>query len=398
MTDKVVLVIGGGIGGPATALFLKRAGFQPIVFEAHEHASDIGGGLQIAPNGMGILRQLNLSDELLKSGVESAEFCFENQFGKKLACIPNGPAELYEVPAVHISRSVLHRTLLNELHRQEISIHYSKRLQTIDLGDDHVVATFADGSTAAGAILIGADGIHSQTRQIIFPHAAPPYYTGLITVGGFAENHALTPIDADHQTRAHLIFGLNGFFGYGYYDRANPSAVMWWSHLQRTEEPSSEEVRSTGTEELRKKIIEHHRGWAEPAGTILQSTHRILWGPVHDLKNLTAWSKGRVALIGDAAHAISPHAGQGASLALEDAICLANHLRSYGYHEAFAAYQQDRQRRVEKIVAEARKRGEGKHAIPPNAAKIRDFMLSMFLRLRGKHLFDEAYQYRSTWN
>ena len=116
---------------------------------------------------------------------------------------------------VHISLSVLHSTLLNELQRQEVPIHYSKRLQTISSNEHHVIATFADGSTAAGAVLIGADGIHSQTRQIIFPDAPGPSYTGLITVGGFAEHDALKPNDAKQQTRAHLIFGLNGFFGYG---------------------------------------------------------------------------------------------------------------------------------------------------------------------------------------
>jgi 2-polyprenyl-6-methoxyphenol hydroxylase-like FAD-dependent oxidoreductase len=103
-------------------------------------------------------------------------------------------------------------------------------------------------------------------------------------------------------------------------------------------------------------------------------------------------------LVGDAAHAVSPHAGQGASLALEDAICLANHLRKLEFGDAFSAYQKERQPRVEKIVAEARKRGEGKHALPPNAAKIRDFILSAFLKLKGKHLFDEAYQFKSVWD
>ena len=298
---------------------------------------------------------------------------------------------------VHISLSVLHSTLLNELQRQEVPIHYSKRLQTISSNEHHVIATFADGSTAAGAVLIGADGIHSQTRQIIFPDAPGPSYTGLITVGGFAEHDALKPNDAKQQTRAHLIFGLNGFFGYGYYDRAHPSAVMWWSHLQRLEEPSAEELRFTSTEALRKKMIDHHRGWAEPVELILQNTSRLLWGPVHDLPDLATWSKDRVVLIGDAAHAVSPHAGQGASLALEDALCLASHLRNGGYQNAFSKYQRDRQQRVETIVAEARKRGEGKHSLPPNAARIRDFMLSLFLRFRGKHLFDDAYRYKETW-
>src|SRR6202012_1335158 len=124
-----VLVIGGGIAGPAIALFLKKAGFEPIVFEAYEHASDIGGGIQLAPKGEGVLDQLGLAVPLLKEGLESAEFSFENQSGTVLARIPNGPAARYGLPSVFISRAVLHETLLSELDRQKISIHYSKRLQ-----------------------------------------------------------------------------------------------------------------------------------------------------------------------------------------------------------------------------------------------------------------------------
>ena len=116
------------------------------------------------------------------------------------------------------------------------------------------------------------------------------------------------------------------------------------------------------------------------------------------MPNLKTWSKDRVVLIGDAAHAISPHAGQGVSLALEDAICLAKHLRRLSYEEAFVAYQQDRQARVEKIVAEARKRGDAKHALTPGAARIRNFILGMFLRLRGDRIFEEAYRYTADWD
>lgn len=398
MREKTALVIGGGIAGPAMALFLKRAGFGPIVFEARESASNIGGGLQVAPNGMNVLRQLGLSSQLLHAGVESAEFCFENQAGKRLACIPNGPASRYEIPAIHIRRSVLHEVLLQALQQQAIPIHFSKRLKLIASNENELRVTFTDGATAIGSILVGADGIHSQTRRIIFPDAPLPAYTGLMTVGGFAESDALKPQNRQQQTCAHLIFGLNGFFGYGYFDPANPSAVMWWSHLQREAEPSEDEVRSMAIEELRRKILDHHRGWVEPVQTILHNTSRILWGPVEDLPDLPQWSEGRAVLIGDAAHAISPHAGQGASLALEDAICVAKHLRNNSHGEAFVKYQHERQTRVEKIVADARKRGEHKHALPSNAAKVRDFMLSMFLRLRGKHMFDEAYQYAATWD
>jgi 2-polyprenyl-6-methoxyphenol hydroxylase-like FAD-dependent oxidoreductase len=398
MTKTRALIIGGGIAGPAIALFLKKAGLDPIVFEAYERASDIGGGLQIAPNGMRVLSQLDLAERLRTLGIESAEFSFENESGRSLACLPNGPASRYGLPAIFISRSALHVALLSELERQQIPIHYSKRLQGIASNATCVKVEFADGSYAEGSILIGADGIHSQTRRIVFPETPSPSYTGLMVIGGFAQDPALQTPNAKLKSRAHMIYGANGFFGYGYYDPANPAAVMWWSHQQRVPEPSKEELRSIDPDVLRQRLIEQHRGWAEPVPTILRNAQKILWGPIHDLPDLNTWSKDRVVLIGDAAHAISPHAGQGVSLALEDAICLARHLRKVSYGEAFVGYQQDRQARVEKIVAEARKRGEAKQALTPGAARIRNFILGMFLRLRGGRMFDEAYCYAADWD
>lgn len=398
MTKTTVLVVGGGIAGPAIALFLKRAGFQPVILEAYAHVSDIGGGLQVAPNGMRVLAQLGLAAPMLNEGVESAEFSFENQSGKVLALIPNGPSSRYVLPSVFISRAVLHATLLHELERQEIPIHYSKRLRGVVSSGSSVTAEFADGSYAEGSILIGADGIHSQTRRVVFPEASSPFYTGLMVLGGFAKDAALKPAHANLQSRAHMIYGTNGFFGYGYHDAADPTAVMWWSHQQRKEEPSAEELRSANPEVLREQLIEQHRGWAEPVPTILRSSQRILWGPIYDVPDLETWSKGRVVLIGDAAHAISPHAGQGVSLALEDAIYLAKCLRNAAYPDAFAAYQAARKARVVKMIAEARKRGDAKHTLTPGAAKVRDFILGAFLRLRGRRMFDEAYDYATEWD
>jgi 2-polyprenyl-6-methoxyphenol hydroxylase-like FAD-dependent oxidoreductase len=397
MAKATVLVIGGGIAGPAIALFLKRAGFQPTVFEAHERAADIGGGLQVAPNGMRVLGQLRLAEPVLKAGIESAEFCFENQSGKVLACIPNGPASRYGLPSVFIRRSILHATLLEELDRQQIPVQYSKRLQGIVSNGGGVTVTFTDGSHAEGDLLIGADGIHSETRRIAFPDSPSPFYTGLMVVGGFAQDPALRRVDAKLLSRAHMVYGTNGFFGYGYHDAADSTSVMWWSHQQR-EEPSAEGLRSVTPDGLREQLLEQHRGWAEPVPTILRSAQRILWGPIHDLPDLKTWSTGRVVLIGDAAHAISPHAGQGVSLALEDALCLAKCLRNASYPEAFATYQAARQPRAATLVAEARKRGEAKHALTPGAASVRNFILGAFLRLRGKRMFDEAYRYAIEWD
>ena len=164
MKERVALVVGGGIAGPAVALFLKTAGYVPLLFEAHSQSSNIGGGLQIAPNGMHVLQRLGVTSPVLEQGVESAELCFENQFGKSLGCIPNGPASVYGTPGVQVARSVLHKALLDELFSQGIQIQYSKRVHEIWSYEHGVSAQFEDGSTAEGSILIGADGTLSRTR------------------------------------------------------------------------------------------------------------------------------------------------------------------------------------------------------------------------------------------
>ncbi len=88
----------GGIAGPALALFLNKAGIASTVFEAYSQVDDIGGGLQISPNGMRVLEQIGISDEVIARGIESDEVSFENQRGKVLGRTPNGPARIYGIP------------------------------------------------------------------------------------------------------------------------------------------------------------------------------------------------------------------------------------------------------------------------------------------------------------
>jgi 2-polyprenyl-6-methoxyphenol hydroxylase-like FAD-dependent oxidoreductase len=394
-----VLIIGGGIAGPALALFLKKAGISSAIYEAFPQIDDLGGGMQIAPNGMQVLAQIGIADQLTLRGVPSDEFSFENQQGKVLGRMSNGRAGKYGSPAVQLSRRVLHKALLQETERQGVSIAYEKRLRQLSVHSNGVVAHFDDGTAAEGSILVGADGIHSRTREILFPNGPGPIYTGIFTVGGFASHPSLTPSGEQEMRRTHMIFGRDGFFGYGYYDRENPDSVMWWSHLQRDQEPARQQYLGWPTEELRDELFGRHRGWHEPVETILRSATQLLRGPVYDVPSLPAWWKDRVLLIGDAAHAISPHAGQGASLGLEDAIYLAKLLRnSHATHEqVFEQFMQARRARVERIVAEARRRGDGKRVLTPTAAWIRDRVISVLARVWGDRMNDWMYSYKINW-
>jgi 2-polyprenyl-6-methoxyphenol hydroxylase-like FAD-dependent oxidoreductase len=391
-----VLIIGGGIAGPALALFLNKAGMDPAVYEAYPRMDDIGGGMQIAPNGMRVLEQIGLAGAILAKGVESDEFSFENQHGRVLGRAANGPARKYGIPAVQIARSVLHRALLAEVEKRGIPVHYQKRLRTVEFPGSNVAAEFEDGTVAEGSLLIGADGIHSRTRDVIFPHGPRPTYTGLFTVGGFSSHPSLAPASEREMRRTHMIFGRDGFFGYGYFDRQLPRTVMWWSHVTREPEPGRQEYQSWPTEALRNELLERHRGWPEPVAAILRNAPELLRGPVYDLASLPTWWKDRALLIGDAAHAISPHAGQGASLALEDAMYLAKLLRDSGpgHEQVFERFVQDRRERVEKIIAEARRRGDGKRTLTPAAAWIRDRVISGLVRVWGNRMNDWIYSYR----
>jgi 2-polyprenyl-6-methoxyphenol hydroxylase-like FAD-dependent oxidoreductase len=395
-----VLIVGGGIAGPALAIFLNKAGITSTVFEAYPQADDIGGGMQIAPNGMRVLEQIGIADEVIAQGVESEEFSFENQKGKVLGRVPNGPASIYGIPAVLIARSVVHRALVSEAERRGIPILYGKRLHDLKCNAFGVIAEFEDGSAAEGTLLIGADGVHSRARELIFPDGPLPFYTGLFTVGGFASHPSLVPASRDELRRMHMIFGREGFFGYGRFNRQRPDTVIWWSHLSRDEDPKQQEYRSWPTETLRQELLVRHQGWQQPVITILESAPELLRGPVYDVPTLPAWSKNRVLLIGDAAHAISPHAGQGASLALEDAIALGKLLRNpeAGHEQAFAEFMRGRRSRVERVIAEARRRGDGKRTLTPTAAWIRDRVISALAHVLGARMNQWMYSYKVAWD
>lgn len=398
-----VLIIGGGIAGPSLALLLHQAGISSAVYEAYPEAEDIGGGLQIAPNGMQVLGQIGIAGRILAQGVVGEELSFENQNGAVLARVGNGRGQRYGFPAVQIARNALHKGLKDEAERLGVSIAYRKRLIDISSQCDGVVARFEDGALAEGTILIGADGVHSRTREIVLPDGPRPAYTGIVTVGGFASHPGLVLASPLEMGRQHMIFGREGFFGYGYFDPRNPSRVMWWSHLERAREPLKEEYMRWAIEQLRSELLERHHGWTQPVQTILRSATELMRGAVYDVASLPTWWKDRVLLIGDAAHAISPHAGQGASLALEDAMLLAKLLRErqgthQGSHEeTFARFMQARRARVEKVIAEARKRGDGKRVLTPAQAWVRDRFLSILLRARGERMNEWMYTYTIDW-
>ena len=385
------LIIGGGIAGPVTAIFLQKAGIDAEVFEAWPYSTGIGGGLQIAPNGMHVLAEIGLASEMIRRGSIAESFDFYSQSGTRLGAVNQNMEARFGQPAVNMCRATLNEALVDKAWCANVELRFEKRLVAIeDRADQPVIAYFADGSSAEGDFVIGADGVHSAVRGHVIPNGPKPFDTGLIGFGGFVPRSVIedTPIGQ----RVLTTFGQSGFFGYGFCSSAPTDGVMWWS-TQPSHGVDAAEFRAMSQDALRRHLRQFHAGWHDPIPRILDAAENIVVTDTLDVATLPTWSRKRTLLIGDAAHATSPHAGQGASLALEDAMRLGRlMLDRQELGLTFQNFEAERRPRAEKIVALARRNGNSKREFSPTGAWIRDRMLKLLLPVTAKGM-DWMYRY-----
>lgn len=395
MNGEKVLVIGSGIGGLAVALFLKRSGFDVAIYEAQPAPDDTGGYfLNIASNGLQVLKTLGLERAVAAEGFPIPRMIMWSGSGKRLGEVRNGVAPGQGEVSIVIKRGSLHCLLREETQRQHIPIVWGKQLTAMDvMPGEHVIAHFADGTSAEGDCLVGSDGLHSRVRQIINPGAPKPVYTGLISCGGFAHSTALAPTP-DTQ---HFIFGRRAFFGYFVKETGE---VWWFSNIAYAGEPRRSELAATPHTVWQQRLLDLYSDDQPFINDLIRATPGELgMYPIYDVPTTPHWHKGPLVLMGDAVHAMSPSAGQGASFALEDAIVLAKCMRDLPtFESAFATYETLRRERAEKMVKASRRFGNNKAA--PNAAArwLRDLMLPFILKLgANSQALDWVYTYKVDW-
>lgn len=392
---RKALIIGAGIAGPVAAILLRRAGIESAIYEAWPYAKGIGGGLQIAPNGMHVMDEIGLAAELTSRGSIAESFDFYSQEGQRLGSINRDMARRFGQPAVNVCRATLNEMLIDKAWCACVSLYFDKRLIKIeDRGDQPIIAYFADGTTAEGDFLIGADGVHSITRRQVVPDGPKPFNTGLIGFGGFVPQ---TVLDGRAIGRhVETTFGQSGYFGYGYCSPDPKDGMMWWS-TQPAHGMDAAMFRALDPQSMKQHLRSFHRGWHEPIPAIIEAAENIVVTDTLDVATLPTWSRKRSLLIGDAAHATSPHAGQGASLALEDAMRLARLMQEGRELTAsFQAFEAERRPRAEKIVAIARRNGNSKREFSATGAFIRNQMIKLLLPLGSKSMdFMYAYDARA---
>jgi 2-polyprenyl-6-methoxyphenol hydroxylase-like FAD-dependent oxidoreductase len=387
------LIIGGGIAGPVAAMALQRVGIEAVVHEAYDRPADhTGFFLNTASNGLDALKAIDIDLAARADGHPMPRLVFWSGKGKHLGDVANGIRLADGTVSVCLKRGLLQKVLREEALARGIPIEYGKRLASYDVHPGGVTAMFTDGTKAGGDLLIGADGIHSATRRLLDPSAPAPSYTGLIGTGGYSRVAGLEPTP-DTQ---HFVFGKRAFFGYLVRESGE---IYWFANLAHPDTTSTE-LAAVPTAEWRRRLLDLFAEDMPLINKIIEnSAGEIGAHPVHDIPTSPVWSRGPVVLIGDAGHATSPSAGQGASIACEDAIILARCLRDLPEPTAaFAAYERLRRERVEKIVAYARKRGSNKTA-GPVARVFRDLMMPIVL----KHFASEKahawmYEYHIDWD
>ncbi|MCP2328532.1 2-polyprenyl-6-methoxyphenol hydroxylase-like FAD-dependent oxidoreductase [Hamadaea flava] len=371
-------IIGGGVAGPVTAMALRQAGIEATVFEAYAHGAEgVGSFLTVAVNGQRALRELDLLDLVRKHGFDCPRFEFVSGKGKPLGGFPAAPTGPDGLTSRTVRRTDLYEALRDEALRRGVTVEYGKRLVDAERGGDGVTAVFADGTRFTADILVGADGLLSRTRELIDPAAPKPRYVPLLNTGGFTR--AAVPGEPGTMV---MYFGRDAFFCH----MLAPDGVVWWfANIPQVRELSPAELAAITPQQWRRRLIDTFAVDATPARAVVEATEQIAlpWN-TYDFPSVPTWHDDRMVLVGDAAHAAAPTSGQGASLAIEDALVLAKALRDApDAATAFSAYERERRGRVERIVAEAKKLSSDKMPGPVGRL-IRDAVLPLVFAKRAK--------------
>lgn len=384
-TPHHVLIIGCGIAGLAAALSLKKAGIEAVIYEAYPQPRESSGSFfGLHPNGRDVLKTLGIENSVLKGGIATHEFHFLSQ-KRSLTKV--------STDVITIERSAVAWALRMEATRQDIDIQYDKKLTTVAQNEKQVMAVFEDGSRAEGTCLIGADGIHSKTRSTVFGNSPRPYYSGMVRSSAIIKNElGIKPADGT----TNMIMGRDAFFSYLV---PQDGHIYWFSNLFDKEEPIKGQIEAIPQADWKADLMRLYEGDDPIIKAIVAATDvTIQKYPVYDMPLIDDWCKQRICLIGDAAHAPLSKAGQGASMALEDAITIAKCLRDIpDPPQAFTTFESLRKHRVESLYKKTRKSAMSKLSRTPAGRLIADLLLPISLRISAK-ITSSMYNFHIDWD
>jgi 2-polyprenyl-6-methoxyphenol hydroxylase-like FAD-dependent oxidoreductase len=331
------LVIGAGIGGLTAAIELRRKGHHVTLIERDPEWSVYGVGIIQQANVVRAMDQLGILDDFLSvaCGFDAVEIFLPG--GTKVARVPSHQLVEGRPANVGIGRRALQKVLGDSAKSLGADIRLGLTVQSLDDDGSSVDVAFSDGSSGRYDLVIGADGVYSQTRGLILPEAETPQFTGQAV---WRYNFPRLPgLDA--------LQVYNGPTGVGLVPMSEDVMYMYVT----TPEPDNPRYPKEGLAAIMRSKLERCAPAIQELGKQITDDDGVVYRPLEGMMVHGPWSKGRIALLGDAVHATTPHLGQGAGMAIEDSIVLADELGKHdSVQDALNAYRDRRYERCRYIV------------------------------------------------
>lgn len=345
-----VLVAGGGIGGLATAIGLVRRGHAVEVFEQARRFTSVGDALNLTPNAVRALDHLGLGERIRDLGYRLvARRNRDWSSGEVTSTLPLGDEleATYGAPLLTLRRSDLVDALVAAL--PEGTVRLGREVVGIDQDIDRASLRFADGQEVSGDLVVGADGIHSVVRGEGFG-ASPPSYTGIVAYRTLVPTERVDGVDGEDLRRFVKWWGPDRSSQIVAYPTGTGGEFfIFATHADPDWRQESWSTRGD-PDELRAAFAD----WHPAAQALLAPVDAVLKTALHDREPLEEWTRGRVTLLGDACHPMTPFMAQGAAQALEDAVTLAAYVdTSSTVAEALTAYEQLRRPRTDRVQRES---------------------------------------------
>jgi len=361
------VVLGAGIGGLTTALALRRVGIAAQVFEQAPELREVGAGIQMSPNGTRLLERLGLAEPLRRVAVRPVALEMRRwSDGAVLSQQPLADAceAAFGAPYYHLYRPDLVAVLAAALPPG--TIHLAHRFVSLRQRADGVEISFANGATVTADVVVGADGIHSAVRDAVVGRDSP-WFSGSIAYRGLVPAERLAHL----QLNRSVIVWLGPDRHFVHYFVAGGRLMNFVGAV-----PAGDgHAESWSTMGRVANVLAEFADWHPQVRAIIAAAEAVnCWG-LYDRRPLERWSLGRVALLGDAAHAMLPFMAQGAVQAVEDAVVLARCLDGVdraGASAALRRYEASRRARASRVQARARQNGEMFHLRDGDAQRERD--------------------------
>lgn len=354
MYDLKVVIIGAGIGGLTAGIALQQAGYEVEIYDRVRELRPVGAGISLWSNGVKVLNALGLGQQMAAIGGRMDKMQYRSKTGDLLNHIDLLPLiESVGQRPYPVARADLQDMLLKAFQGE---VHLNHRCVAVEQDESGATAVFDNGHRATGDLIVAADGVRSILREYVLGQVVEPSYGGYVNWNGLvpasedlAPSHTWMIYVGDHQRASMMPVAGDRF--YFFFDVPLPKGTP--------AEPS----------EYKSILSKHFAGWADPVQRLIQAfdPETVARPEIHDVGPIDGMVRGRVALLGDAAHATCPDLGQGGCQAMEDGLVLTQYLKTTNISvvDALRRYEHDRKERTSAVVRKARQRAEMIHGKDP---------------------------------